>query len=222
MITKKTLVAHQPSYLPWLGYVEKLRISDVFVIMDDVKFSKNSMYARNYIKIKDKKVLLTVPTCNEDKNKKIKDVKIAGDSWRQNHLKKIIMAYSKSDFYDLYFPRIEKIYCKNWKWIFDLNLEFLFFIKDVFEIKSDLKIASHFDFEGDKNLRLVNYCNQFNANEYLFGENGKNYVDEKLFSENGVRVGFQKFKCPNERLSFLDYIFKYKIYDGFFGVIEYV
>ena len=36
----KLLSAHQPVYLPWLGFFHKLFVSDLFVIFDDVPFSK--------------------------------------------------------------------------------------------------------------------------------------------------------------------------------------
>jgi len=43
---------HQPNYLPWLGYFDKIKSSDCFVIFDDVQFprGKNHFGHRNYIK----------------------------------------------------------------------------------------------------------------------------------------------------------------------------
>lgn len=205
----KVISAHQPCYIPWLGFVDKLVKSDIFVFMDDVKFSKNSMYARNYIRINNKKMLLTVPTRNADKNKLIKDVGICESNWHLDHINKIKIAYSKSNFYKLYIDEIEAIYQKKWNWLCELNYEFLLFIKKIFKISSEIKIASHFSFEGDKNSRLINYCNKFKASTYIFGKNGKRYADEEKFRQNNINIVFQDFKCPNENLSFLDYIFNF-------------
>jgi nuclear transport factor 2 (NTF2) superfamily protein len=205
----KTLSAHQPSYLPWLGLVNKIAICDIFVSMDDVKFSKNSMYARNYIKIQDKKILLTVPTNNSDKNKLIKDVKICETNWNRRHINLIRTAYSKSPFFKNYKEKIEEIYSKKWKWLCDLNHEILFFIKEAFQIKTQIIRASDFSFEGNKNERLISYCNYFKAKKYLFGQNGKNYADKENFEKNQIQIYFQNFNCPNENLSFLDFIVKF-------------
>ena len=35
------LAAHQPQYLPWLGYLHKISDTDVFLILDDVQYKKN-------------------------------------------------------------------------------------------------------------------------------------------------------------------------------------
>ena len=44
------LTAHQPAYLPWLGYFDKIIRSDVFIFLDSVQFEKNSFTNRNKIK----------------------------------------------------------------------------------------------------------------------------------------------------------------------------
>ena len=35
--------------MPWLGYIERISLSNVFVILDDVQFEKNSFTNRNKI-----------------------------------------------------------------------------------------------------------------------------------------------------------------------------
>nr|MBI3612487.1 WbqC family protein [Nitrospirota bacterium] len=41
---------HQPQYLPWLGYLDKIDRADVFVILDTVQFKKNEWQNRNRIR----------------------------------------------------------------------------------------------------------------------------------------------------------------------------
>ena len=47
---EKVISIHQPNFLPWLGYFYKIYKSDVFVILDNVQFAKNSIANRNRIK----------------------------------------------------------------------------------------------------------------------------------------------------------------------------
>ena len=205
------LSAHQPSYLPYLGYINKIINCDLFVSMDDVKFSKNSMYAKNYIFLNNKKLLLSVPIINSTKNNLIKDVEICGKDWKKDHLTKIKLAYKNHYYYHDFIEYFEKIYLKEWKWLADLNHEILFFIKNIFQIKTEIKIASSFNFTGNKNEKLINYCKQFNATKYIFGKNGKSYADENSFAANNISISFQDFQCPNNNFSFVDYLFKHGV-----------
>jgi hypothetical protein len=35
-----TVAIHQPNYIPWLGFFHKMKNSDIFVLLDNVKHSK--------------------------------------------------------------------------------------------------------------------------------------------------------------------------------------
>jgi len=63
--------AHQPAYNPWLGYFHKLLLCDVFVIMDDVQFEKNSFINRNKIFSKPEGTMLTIPCSMKNHTEKI-------------------------------------------------------------------------------------------------------------------------------------------------------
>ena len=41
---------HQPQYLPWLGYFDKMLKADVFCYLDTVQYKKNEWQNRNRIK----------------------------------------------------------------------------------------------------------------------------------------------------------------------------
>jgi hypothetical protein len=59
----KIIVAiHQPQYLPWLGYFDKIDKADKFVFLDTVQFKKNEWQNRNKIRTVHGCQWLTVPT----------------------------------------------------------------------------------------------------------------------------------------------------------------
>lgn len=39
---------HQPHYLPWLGLVDKIDRSDLFVVLDHVQYERKGWQNRNY------------------------------------------------------------------------------------------------------------------------------------------------------------------------------
>ena len=65
-----TVVIMQPGYLPWLGFFDLMKRSDVFVIYDDVQYTKNDWRNRNKVKTSNGTCWLTVPV--EKKKKAIK------------------------------------------------------------------------------------------------------------------------------------------------------
>ena len=45
------VAAHQPHFLPWLGYLAKVAAADVFVVMDDLQYEAQNFQNRNRLKL---------------------------------------------------------------------------------------------------------------------------------------------------------------------------
>ena len=52
---------HQPQYLPWLGYFDKINRADIIVLLDNVQYKKNEWQNRNHIKTANGWQWVTVP-----------------------------------------------------------------------------------------------------------------------------------------------------------------
>ena len=80
----------QPNYIPWIGYFELIKHTDVFVFLDDVQFTKRDWRNRNYINLNNKKYLLSIPVITKGRfNQKINEVKFFSQNFKENHLKLI-------------------------------------------------------------------------------------------------------------------------------------
>ena len=95
-----TTVIHQPDFMPWMGYFNKIQNSDLLIHLDDVQFSKNSWQSRNQILINGKKKWITIPTkksvLKTNINQKIIDF---SGNWQLKQTKTIIQNYSKCSFF---------------------------------------------------------------------------------------------------------------------------
>src|SRR5262245_59727696 len=92
--------AHQPGYIPWLGYFHKILLADKFVIMDDVQFEKNSFTNRNKVLANGAPVFLTIPVATKDYvNKQVREIEIADTRWKIKHLRTIEQSYKRSPFF---------------------------------------------------------------------------------------------------------------------------
>lgn len=211
---------HQPEHLVWLGLLYKIDMSDVFVVLDDVQFTKNNFQNRNKIRIKNTFGWLTVPVKNHSLDTMIKDIEIAEDNkWRAKYLNTIIMNYGKAKYFKDYFPDIQEIINKKHKLLADLNIDLINFALKVFGI-SDKKIIFSSSLNIDQALKktdlLVQICSSLNATSYISGAGGREYLDINSFIKNGIEVEFIDFKTPEYKqtqedfvsgMSFVDYLF---------------
>lgn len=192
------LVVLQPSFLPWCGYLDQMNRAGIFVIYNDVSFDKNGWRNRNRIKTPQGIQWLTVPVLTKGKEfPLIKDTLINNDvNWRDKHLKSIKQNYSRAEYFKDYIGLFEETYSKEWKFLIDIDMEFIYAFKKELGIKTDIKFASDLGVNGSKISRLINICHKLGATEFLEGSAGRDYIDENMFIENGIKIKYQDYKHP--------------------------
>lgn len=191
---------HQPNYLPYLGFFDKLRKSDVFVIYDDAQFNKGDFQQRNRIRIYHGWKWLTVPV--EKKHIPINQIKIKNDietggtTWQENHLKEIHDNYKKAPCYLNFEKGIRRIYEQDYDMLIDINMEFIKFLIKSFEIDTEIVYSSDFRFTSKSTEKLVDLVSAIDGDIYLSGPMGKDYLDLQLFKKKSIKVVFQDFRHP--------------------------
>ena len=127
--------AHQPQYIPWLGYFDKIARSDAFVFLDNVQYKAREFQNRNKIRTKDGWLWLSVPVVSKGRGRQIiSDVRIDNEfSWPKEHLMSLKAFYSRTKYFDRYFPFFEDLYGKAWDKLVDLNVEIVkYLLKELF------------------------------------------------------------------------------------------
>ncbi len=212
------LAIHQPEFLPYLGFFQKVARAEHFVFLDHVQFSKGDIQNRNYIRNKEGKILLTVPVEKKGHlDKAMKDIKIVKDHpWQKKHLKTIYYAYKDAPYFDYFYPEIQKIYKNSWENLVDLNVAFIKLFFNILDIKVSINFSSEFNITSKKTEMIIDICKAVRADTYISGMGAKDYLDVKLLNSNGIKNYFCKFVHPeypqiNEpfipNLSVIDLIF---------------
>jgi len=190
---------HQPAYLPWLGYFHKIALSDVFIFFETTQFEKNSFINRNKIKTSNGPVWLTVPVKLENHlEKKINEIALANKVWQGAHWKTIEYNYKKSKYWGIYSNQLRELYQKEYFNIADLCYDQLLLITNWLQIKT--KIIRSIDlrnYESKKQQVVLDICLDLKADLYISGKLGKNYLEEKKFEEQGIKVFFQDYQPPH-------------------------
>lgn len=193
------LVILQPSYLPWLGYFDQMAKCDRFVVYDDVQFDKNGWRNRNRIKTPQGPQWLTVPVLIRGRdfpdNREVEINNTTG--WQAKQLKSIIQNYGRAPFFDHYAGELEKVLTRPWRFLIDLNLEFLYLLIRQLGLTTSLVLSSELNIpKSGKTERLLAICRQLGADSFLEGDKGKNYIDETGFRNAGIQLDYQSYQHP--------------------------
>lgn len=212
---------HQPNYLPWLGYFNKMARSDIFVIFDDVQLVRGkSFVTRNKIKTANGVQWLTVPVKEKSELKLIKDTLIAQDGkWQKKHWKTIQLSYRKAPYFSKYEEKFSQIYEASWGKVSELNIGIIKLIKELLEIKTTLVLSSEMDIETKGAEKIMSIIKKTKADQYLTGEGSgsKRYIIEEEFYENNIELIYQQFEHPTYTQLWGDFIPMLSIVDLLFN-----
>lgn len=194
-----TLVVLQPSYLPWLGFFDQVKRSDVFVFYDDVQFDKNGWRNRNRVKTANGPVWLTVPVRHKGRvGQRIDQVEVDGRMpWGRKHLRTIQEAYARAPFLADYVPALADLLEREWTLLVDVDIALSQLMCTWFGLERPIYRSSQLGIGGSRNERLVALCRHFAAERYLSGMAAKDYLDVNLFNDHGIAVEWQDFAHPH-------------------------
>ena len=208
---------HQPAYLPWLGYFDKIRRADLFIYLDTVQFQKQSFQNRNRIRTADGWAWLTVPVEIKGRlyDTALKDVLINNRiNWRRKHGAAIAMNYGKAPRFAEIMPLLERYYERDWERLSDLCYEMLLAFNRLLGITTPIRKASEMtDVTGSKSELILNLCRAAGATSYISGTLGRGYLDLAAFGDQGIEVAFQDYAHPTYRQT-------YPGFEPFMGVID--
>ncbi|MCP4640992.1 MAG: WbqC family protein [bacterium] len=188
---------HQPHYLPWLRYFDKILRSDVFIVLDTVDYSKNGWQNRNKIKTAAGAHTLTVPVTVQ-LGQAIREVQITtGAPWRKKHWRTIEQSYSKAPFFAEYAPFLEATYVSEWENLGDLNWHMLEYFVQTLGIQTRIVRASDLDVPGEATDRLVNLVKSVGGTRYYSGAFAlEQYLDARKLEEAGIALDLQQWHAP--------------------------
>jgi hypothetical protein len=190
-----TVAIHQPHYLPWTGYFDKMDMADLFVFLDTVQFEKNGWQNRNRIKTVAGAQWLTVPV-NVKLGMRIDEVKIVNTiRWGKKHWHAIVTNYGGTPFFrehEGFFK--ETLVKREWEDLVDLNLSTIAYLAATLGITTESIRASEVEIEeDDPTIRLARICRALGATSYIPGAGGRNYMDVEVFETHGIQVEFQEY-----------------------------
>ncbi len=196
------VAAHQPHYMPWLGYLDKVAKADLFVVMDDLQFEAQNFQNRQRLKLAGGPAWLTVPLLRGAQTDRILDKRIASSGspkqhWQHRHWQTLVTCYGRAPYFKLYADALRDVYTRTWTRLVDLDLHMLGLALRWFDIQTPIVKASGLNLVGAKTDRLIDMCTKVGARCYLTGAGGSTgYLDPEKIGRSGVGVIWQQFTHP--------------------------
>jgi hypothetical protein len=215
------LAMHQPNYLPWLGYFEKMHRADVFVLLDAVQYPRGRSVAnRNRIRAGDGELLLTVPVHvpgGREGKASYTEVELGDERWRKKHLRSLEQAYGRAPYFSSCFPPLAAIITGSESFC-ELTVALVRFVARALGIGTPTPRLSELGLApGAKNELTIALCRHFGAGVYLSGTGARSYNDEPGLAAAGIELRYLDFEHPAYRQQGTGFVPKLSAIDALFN-----
>jgi WbqC-like protein family len=197
-----TLVAiHQPTFLPWLGWWDKLVRADVFVLLDEVQFSKKGGTWMNRVRLlvggEPRWVTMPVDRAYAG-TRSVREMRIDDSKpWRQKVLTTIRATYGRAPFADDVMPAVQEAVGARTELVAELNERAIRSFAERLEIDTTKIVRqSELAADGHGTQLLVELCRAVGGDAYLSGDGSDGYLDAEAFAVAGLELLFQEFAAP--------------------------
>jgi len=197
------VAAHQPHYMPWLGYLDKLAKADLFVVMDDLQFEAQNFQNRQRLKLCSGPMWLTVPLAHGEQSDRIIDKQIVNSAsprhaWQHRHWHTLLTHYGRAAYFNHYAEELHDVYARPWTSLVELDLHMLGLAMKWLDIRRPIMRSSQLALRGTKTDRLIDLCKKLGARCYLTGAGGSSgYLDAERMGRSGIGVIWQSFTHPS-------------------------
>ncbi len=192
------LAIMQPYFLPYIGYYQLIHAADVFVVYDNIEYTKKGWYNKNRFLLNGTDHLFTIPLKKDSDFLHVSQRRLADDAVKdcKKILAQISNVYRKAPFYKQTFSLLESLFLYG-----DLNL-FNFIFHSISQTCKHLDINTKFVVSSTINInhglkgkdKVLAICKAMGATEYINPSGGVELYDKSEFSDHNIQLQFLKPK----------------------------
>lgn len=186
------LAIMQPYWFPYLGYFQLIRCADVFVIYDNIKYTKRGWINRNRILENGADGMISLPLKKAPDSADIRERRIAGEFDRRHLLRRLGNAYRRAPQFPAVMALLESLVQYP-----DNNL-FAYLRNSIAGICGHLGIdttivtssavAANHALAGQD--RVLDLCRALGASTYINPVGGTDLYDTDTFAAKGIELRF--------------------------------
>lgn len=180
----------QSNYVPWKGYFDLIAAVDEFILYDDMQYTRRDWRNRNRIKTPQGLQWLTVPVKVKGKyHQTIRQTEIDGADWAGTHWKSLEQNYRRAPHFGEVAAMLMPLYLQQpYSHLSALNRTLIEAVCGYLGITTRITSSSDYALADGKSERLADLCRQVGAEEYVSGPAARTYLDEGVFTGQGIAV----------------------------------
>ncbi len=190
---RNSIVISQPMYFPWVGILEQVRLSNIFVHYEDVQFTRGSYSNRVQVKTEGGTRWLTVPLRNQILGQRINEVEIDyRTDWQRSHRDILKQAHAKSKFRAEMFDLVDDVFSRQYDNLADLSKASMMSLIRYFGLEHGRTFIDSTDLAigGSSSQRVIDICVRLDAGHYITGHGARNYLEHEAFEATDIDVGY--------------------------------
>lgn len=199
------LAIMQPYFFPYIGYFQLIAAVDLFIVYDNIKYTKKGWINRNRMLQNGKDVMFSLPIRSDSDYLDVCERELSSDFNRDKLLNQFKGAYRRAPHFEQTFPLIEKILRHENANLFRFLKHSLVKTCEHLGIATEIRNSS--DIAIDHTLRnqdkVIALCEAVDASTYVNAIGGTELYSKEAFQGKGINLKFIRSK-PFEYSQFGD------------------
>lgn len=199
------LAIMQPYFFPYIGYFQLIAAVDMFIVYDNIKYTKKGWINRNRMLQNGKDEVFSLPLKSDSDYLDVCERELAADFNRDKLLNQIKNAYRRAPYFAQTFPLIEQIVRYEEANLFRYLHHSISRTCEHLGITTEIRVSSGIAIDHDlKNQdKVLALCEAVGASTYVNAIGGMELYSKEVFQEKGVKLKFIQSK-PFEYSQFGD------------------
>ena len=190
------LAIMQPYFLPYIGYFQLIAGVDMFIIYDNIKYTKKGWINRNRMLLNGKDAMFSLPLKNASDSLDIRERELTEDFNQEKLLSQFKGAYRQAPQFAPTIQLLERIVRNEEKNLFRFLHHSIVKTCDHLEIKTEIKISSDIAIDHDLKSqdKVLALCEAVGATKYVNTIGGVELYSKETFMERGIDLKFIQSK----------------------------
>ena len=186
----------QPYFFPYIGYFQLIAAADLFIVYDNIKYTKKGWINRNRMLHSGKDVMFSLPLKSDSDFLDVRDRTLAADFNRGKFINQISGAYRRAPYFTQTMPLIEQIVRHDAQNLFKFIHHSIVKICEHLGITTEIRISSDIAINHDlrNQDKVLALCEAVGANTYINAIGGLELYAKHEFQARGIELKFIKSK----------------------------